>query len=194
VDGAGKSTHQRRLHAELSAAGVAVLACRDPGGTTIGDRIRSILLDHDLRGMDAACETMLFMASRAQLAAEVIRPARKAGQTVLCDRFVSSTCAYQGAAGFDSRRVVDLARLLLDDLWPDVTIVLDLPVESGLARNNHRPVDAMESRPLDFQRRVRAIFQELPAYYPTPVIFVDASADAETVYQRIVESLERAAF
>jgi dTMP kinase len=194
VDGAGKSTHQRRLAAELTAAGVDVVSCRDPGGTAIGDRIRSVLLDHDLSGMDATCEATLFMASRAQLAAEVIRPALAAGKFVLCDRFVSATCAYQGAAGFDPRQVIELARVVLGDLWPDVTILLDVSVESGLARNHQRPVDSMEARPLEFHRRVRAIFQELPRYYPKPIVTVDASADADAVYRQIVEGLERATF
>lgn len=194
VDGAGKSTHQRRLAAELSAAGLEVVTCRDPGGTAIGDRIRAVLLDYDLSGMDATCEATLFMASRAQLAAEVIRPALAAGKTVLCDRFVSATCAYQGAAGFDPRRVIELARVVLGDWWPDVTVLLDVAVESGLARNHQRPVDSMEARPMEFHRRVRTIFQELPSYYPTPITIVDASADFDTVYQQIVESLTRATF
>lgn len=193
VDGAGKSTHLRKLAGELTAAGVRVTTCRDPGGTAIGDRIRSVLLDHDLTGMDPTCEAALFMASRAQLASEVIRPALAAGKTVLCDRFVSATCAYQGAAGVDPRRVIELARVVLGDFWPNLTVVLDLPPEAGLARNHQRPVDAMESRPIDFHRRVRAIFNELPAYYPRPMTIVDASADVDAVYARVLGALQSAA-
>jgi dTMP kinase len=209
-DGAGKSTQHKRLEADLTAADVEVVSCRDPGGTAIGDRIRSILLDHDLSAMDVNCETMLFMASRAQLVAEIIRPALAAGRTVLCDRFVSSTCAYQGAAGYDPRRVIELARYALDDLWPDATIILDVEPEAGFARIGRKPrhagrnrkaggeqsslfagaqPDAMEARPLEFHRRVRKLFLELPAYYPKPVVVVDASADADTVYRRILEGL-----
>lgn len=193
-DGAGKSTQLGRLHNELSAAGVVVVFCRDPGGTTIGDRLRSVLLDQNLSGMDPTCEALLFMASRAQLAAEVIRPALAAGKTVLCDRYVSATCAYQGAAGFDPKRVIELGRVVLEGLWPDLTIVLDLPVESGMSRIGTRPTDAMESRPIEFHRRLRVIFQELPNYYPRPVTIVDASRDEEAVYRGIVEALDRAAF
>jgi len=194
----------------LTAGGVEVHSCRDPGGTGVGDRIRSILLDHDLSRMDVNCETMLFMASRAQLAAEVIRPALAAGKTVLCDRFVSSTCAYQGAAGYDPRRVIELARYALNDLWPDVTVILDIDPEKGFDRIGRKPQhagrnrkangdqstlfagtqpDAMEARPLDFHRRVRKLFLDLPSYYPRPVVVVDASADVDTVYQRILEEL-----
>jgi len=196
VDGAGKSTHHRRLEQDLSAASVQVVSCRDPGGTTIGDRIRSLLLGQDLSKMDVNCETMLFMASRAQLIHEVIRPALAAGKTVLCDRFVSSTCAYQGAAGYDPRRTIELARFALSDLWPHVTIVLDIPVEKGLDRigRGRSGTDAMESRPMEFHRRVREIFRNLPEFYPAPVVIVDASSDADTVYQRILEGLERATF
>ncbi len=213
-DGAGKSTHHRRLESDLTALGVDVISCRDPGGTPIGDRIRSILLDHDLSTMDVNCETMLFMASRAQLVADVIRPALAAGKTVLCDRFVSSTCAYQGAAGFDPRRVIELARYALNDLWPDVTLILDVDPEKGFERIGRKAQhvgrnrkadgdqsmlfagaspDAMEARPIDFHRRVRKLFQELPSYYPRPVIVVDASGDVETVYRRITEGLSRVA-
>ncbi len=214
LDGSGKSTQHKRLESELSACGVAVVSCRDPGGTGIGDRIRSVLLDYDLSEMDRNCETMLFMASRAQLAAEVIRPALSAKKTVLCDRFVSSTCAYQGAAGYDPRRVVELARYALDELWPDLTVILNIPVEEGFARIGRKPshagrrrraqvegqvlfdgatpADAMEARSIEFYRRVHDLFQELPSYYPAPTAVVDASADAETVYTRIIEALTRA--
>ena len=99
-DGAGKSEQHRLLAKTLEQAGIDVESCRDPGGTEIGDRIRKVLLDYDLSTMNVSCEALLFMASRAQLIAERIRPALDAGKTVLCDRFVTSTCAYQGAAGY----------------------------------------------------------------------------------------------
>lgn len=210
-DGAGKSTHHRRLEAALLGAGVPVTSCRDPGGTIIGDRVRGVLLDHDLSTMDPACETLLFMASRAQLLAEVIRPALARGDTVLCDRFVSSTCAYQGAAGFDPKRVIDLARFVVGEPpagWPDMTIVLDVPPEMGFSRIGRAPKgppkrrtatgpaliegcapDAMESRPLEFHRRVRELFLELPLWYPSPVRIVDATGEPDTVHGRLLEAL-----
>jgi dTMP kinase len=211
-DGCGKSTQQKFLAEYFQASGVNVLTCRDPGGTAIGDRIRSILLDHDLAAMDVNCETLLFMASRAQLVGEIIRPALDAGKTVLCDRFVSSTVAYQGAAGYDPRRVIDLAVFAIGNLWPDLTVILDLDVEEGFRRigrtpqlaGKHRrksmgqgalfegghPADAMEARPLEFHRRVRELFLELPSFFPASVKIIDAMGEPKTVHNRIVECLK----
>ena len=192
-DGAGKTTQQKRLAESLEAAGLDVVTCRDPGGTEIGDRIRAVLLDHDLTHMDPTCETLLFMASRAQLLGEVIRPALASGKTVLCDRFVTATCAYQGAAGFDPRRVIDVARLAIGDTWPDLTIILDVNVDDGFSRierrNGTAKADAMERRSPEFHRSVRELFLKLPASYPAPVVVVDGNGDIETVHGRILECL-----
>jgi dTMP kinase len=212
VDGCGKSTQAQRLFETLAASGAACVPCCDPSRTGVAGRIRSVLLDHDLAEMDIHCETLLFMAARAQLMAEVIRPAMEEGKMVVCDRFVTATCAYQGAAGYEPKRVIELARFAIGDRWPDVTLILDIEVETGfdrIARRAHhagkppqrgagkgllsegnRP-DAMEARPLEFHRRVRQIFQELHEYYPTPVLSVDAHADADTVHSRVVEELLR---
>lgn len=189
-DGAGKSTQIQLLAGRLIDADIAHAVCRDPGGTVIGDRIRSLLLDGDnLAEMAPACETLLFMASRAQLVKEVIEPALARGDSVLCDRFVSATCAFQGAAGFDPRRVIEIGDLAIGDCWPDATIILDIDPSVSMARLR-RDRDAMESRPLEFHRKVRDIFREIQDYYPRPVAVVDASADQETVHQRIVGALE----
>ncbi|MBN2445694.1 MAG: dTMP kinase, partial [Phycisphaerae bacterium] len=107
-DGSGKGTQLERLSEWINEAGGDCIRPRDPGGTVVGDRIRQVLLGYDLADMDATCETLLFMASRAQLVAEVIRPALAAGQTVICDRFISATCAYQVAAGFPREKVIAL--------------------------------------------------------------------------------------
>lgn len=209
-DGAGKTTQHKRLEDALTQEGVEVVSCRDPGGTAIGDRIRSVLLDHDLSVMDINCEAMLFMASRAQLMLEVIRPAIESGKTVLCDRFITSTCAYQGAAGYDPRRIIELARFAIDDHWPDLTILFDVDPEQGFDRIGRKPAhagknrkrnhegpslfegghtDAMEARSLDFHRRVRKLFLEVHEYYPTPVVTIDAGADSDKVHARMMECL-----
>ena len=199
-DGSGKSTQCRRLEADLRAGGVDLVACRDPGGTEIGERIRGVLLDHDLGAMDVRCETLLFMASRAQLVHEVIRPALSAGKTVLCDRYVSSTCAYQGAAGFDTKRVIELAPFAIGDVWPNLTVVLDVTAETGMKRIDEARVspggkksavkkDAMERRSIEFHRRVREEYRRLAEYYPAPIAYVDADAAADVVYARIMEAL-----
>ncbi len=211
-DGAGKSTQRELLADSLVRAGADIVRCRDPGGTAIGDRIRSVLLDYDLTSMDVRCEAMLFMASRAQLVSEIIQPALQANQTVLCDRYVTSTCAYQGAAGYDPKRVMELARFAIGDTWPSVTLLVDLPAEDGFARIGRKPKhagknrgansgaatlfdgvepDAMEARSTEFHRRVRKIFLEVHAYYPTPVVTVDGRGDRQTVHERILEALAR---
>ena len=214
-DGAGKSKQSELMSNVLTAAGVETVSCHDPGGTKIGDRIRSVLLDHDLSTMDVNCETLLFMASRAQLISEVIQPALDAKRTVLCDRFVTATCAYQGAAGYDPRRVVELARFAIGDCWPDFSIILDIEVEEGFKRigrkphhagknrekasgqgmliEDARPADAMEARSIEFHRGVRQMFLEVHEYYPTPVITVDGRGDVDTVHQRVLEGLSRVA-
>ena len=202
-DGGGKSTQIRMLADGLREAGVPVVCCRDPGGTEIGDRIRSVLLDYDLTAMAADCEALLFMASRAQLVAEVIRPALSAGKTVLCDRFVTATCAYQGAAGCDPTRVIQLAEYAIGDCWPDATVILDVPAETGFDRINGRYEqsqsadesnnghDAMEARSLSFHRDVREGFLRVDKIYPRPVFVVNAHDGEAEVFAQIVEGLTR---
>jgi dTMP kinase len=213
-DGSGKSTQLTLLTEWLGTQGADVLTARDPGGTAIGERIRHVLLDYDLATMEPRCETLLFMASRAQLVGEIIRPALERGQTVVCDRFISATYAYQGAAGFPRQTVIDLGRHAVGETWPDLTLVLDVPPEVGMARTGRRPhqagkrargagqgqtslfdgsaPDAMERRPLDFHRRVRELFRELPDVYPRPVVLIDASRPADTVFTDIQEAVRRA--
>jgi dTMP kinase len=213
-DGAGKGTQIEQLKALITERGGQWVYAKDPGGTTIGDRIRHVLLGYDLSEMDSRCEALLFMASRAQLVAEVVRPAVAAGKTVVGDRFISATCAYQVAAGFPRDDVIALGRLAVGDTWPDLTLVLDVPPEVGFQRTGRTPkqarrrgkasnsdqlnmfadaqVDAMERRPLDFHRRVREIFRELPGVYPAPVEVIDGTGDAKAVFAAIKEALERA--
>jgi dTMP kinase len=210
-DGSGKGTQLNRLEQWINSQGGRCRRARDPGGTEIGDRIRHVLLDYDLSQMDPHCEGLLFMASRAQLVAEVIRPAIEAGETVLCDRFISATCAYQGAAGMPLDQIIALGRLAVGDTWPHLTIVLDLPPEVGFERTGRKPhhvgrrkhagqinmfdgatSDAMERRPLEFHRRVRQLFRELPGVYPAPMVIIDAGRDAETVWNDVREAVQRA--
>ena len=216
-DGSGKGTQIERLREKIEADGGVCVIAKDPGGTAIGDRIRHVLLGYDLAEMSPRCETLLFMASRAQLVAEVIRPALKAGKTVLCDRFISATCAYQAAAGFPSDDVIHLGRLAVGDLWPDLTLVLDVPVEVGFKRvgrqkKKGRPIqgggksgsagqfemfdgatiDAMEKRSVQFHKKVRRMFRELPESYPSPLKVIDADRAADDVESDIREALEDA--
>ena len=215
-DGSGKGKQIDLLKDRLTADGLEVVCGKDPGGTEIGDRIRAVLLKHDLSEMDVRCETFLFMASRAQLVAEVIAPALKSGRVVLCDRFISATCAYQGAAGYDVKRIIELGRWAVGDTWPDLTLILDVPVKEGFRRTGRRAhhagrrrkrehemqglllpdvqPDAMEARPIDFHRKVRQLFLKLPPQYPGRVEVIDGLGSPEAVQERIVETLQNVDF
>jgi dTMP kinase len=209
-DGSGKGTQLDRLQVWLSEQGCQVLRTRDPGGTPGGDRIRHLLLDYDLSEMSPNCEALLFMASRAQLVHEVVRPALVEDQTVLCDRFISSTCAYQVAQGYERQRVLELGRLAVDDTWPDLTVILDIDPEAAFARTGRQShhagkrssmqpgqgqlfdgsaPDAMERRPLEYHRRVRDLFCELPEVYPTPVVIVNADDEPDTVAKAVQQAV-----
>lgn len=214
VDGSGKGAQIRLLTEALSVQKIPFVLARDPGGTPIGDRIRHVLLDYDLSDMDARCESLLFMASRAQLTREVIDPCLARGAACICDRYVSATCAYQGAAGFDPQKVIALARLAIDGTWPHLTIILDVPPATGFQRTGRKTkterkrnsagahgqptlfhdvdTDAMEARPLEFHERVRELFLQLPSIYPAPVVIVEGAGSVETVQTRVMEALAHA--
>jgi dTMP kinase len=209
-DGAGKGTQLDRLEGWIAASGGAVVRARDPGGTAIGDRIRHVLLDFDLAEMDATTEALLFMASRAQLVAEIVRPALADGKAVLCDRFISATCAYQVAAGYPRDKVISLGQHAVGDAWPDLTLVLDLPPEVGFERIGNQSgqrkkkaavgqaslfdgsaPDAMERRPLAFHQQVRELFRELPDVYPAPVRLINAAQPPDDVFAEIQQVVQR---
>ncbi len=187
-DGCGKSTQLALLAEWLTGQKLPLTTTRDPGGTPVGEKVREILLGRGNGHIATTCETMLFMASRAQLVAEVIRPALEAGQCVLCDRFISSTIAYQGASAGDvavaAEAIVQVGEIAVGGLWPDLTVVLDLPPEVGLQRvSQTRHHDRMEVKSIDYHRRVRANFQRLcaEAIYPRPVVQVNADQPAQQI-------------
>ena len=212
-DGCGKTVQLELLFTYLKNKGVPVVQTNDPGGTKIGNQI-SRLLKYDAQGvMDVQTEVMLFMASRAQLVAEIIKPALETGKTVLCDRFISSTCAYQGSSGYSVEKIIELGKLAVGDVWPDLTIIIDIPVEEGLERTGRKPyqktkvnhkdanqsylfknvvVDRFDSRPFEYHRKVRKGFLKLAQYYPGIVKIVDGSqGDIETVHKKIIEVVNR---
>ncbi|HEU5175063.1 MAG TPA: dTMP kinase [Gemmatimonadaceae bacterium] len=192
-EGAGKSTQLRRLADALVRDGHDVVAVREPGGTHLGDAIRQVLLD-PASDIEPAAEALLFMASRAQLVAGVVRPALARGAIVLVDRFFLSTYAYQvEGRGLPLERIRDANRLAVGDLVPHVTLLLALPGADGLARAALRgDPDRMEQIGDAFHARVSAAFTRFatPAWqaeHPEcgPIVTVDASGDVETVGARI---------
>ncbi len=162
-EGAGKSTQVQGLTEWLTAEGHVVHATREPGGTPSGQAIRAIVLDHAHAALSARAEALLYAADRAQHVHEVVRPALDAGQVVITDRFVDSSLAYQGAGRtIPLEEVRMLSRWATEGLRPDLTLLLDLPPEDGLARARGRAAaDRLESESLDFHLRVRQTFLAL---------------------------------
>jgi dTMP kinase len=208
-DGCGKTTQVKLLAEHLKKKGVEVVTTHDPGGTAIGDKIRK-LVKYGSKDIDVRTEVMLFMASRAQLAADVIEPALKKGKTVLCDRYISSTCAYQGAGGYSIQKILEVGRFAVGDTWPDLTVVLDLPPKKGRERTgvtrgkkiegdyeqNHffdsPTADIFDLRTLDYHGKVRRAFLNLEGIYPGIVKIIDVSVDdIEVVHKKVIEAVEK---
>jgi dTMP kinase len=162
-EGAGKSTQVRALQEWLTAEGHVARATREPGGTPSGQAIREIVLDHAHAALSARAEALLYAADRAQHVHDVVRPALDAGEVVISDRFIDSSLAYQGAGRtIPLEDVRMLSRWATEGLQPDLTVLLDLPPEEGLARARGRAVaDRLESESLDFHQRVRQTFRAL---------------------------------
>ena len=185
-EGSGKTTQLAALRAVLQAEGRPVVETQDPGGTAIGREIRRLLLDPASRGMAPVAELFLYEASRAQLVAEVIRPAMAQGAIVLCDRFTDSTVAYQGyGRGLDLTLIVRLNAAAAGGLCPDRTFLLDLDPAAGLARVQERPQDRMEAERLSFHQRVREGYRAVAAAEPARMVLLDAAMSAETLGERV---------
>lgn len=189
-EGGGKTVQAVRLRDHLASAGLRVHLTREPGGTWLGERLRDVLLartDAGGPGTDPLTDALLFNAARRQLVGEVIGPSLAAGTTVICARHADSTLAYQGyGAGVDIGRLRTLAEIATDGLTPDLTILLDLPVETGLARKAPGDVTRFEAEfDLDFHRRVRAGFLALAAAAPARFVIIDANAPLDTVAAQV---------
>lgn len=189
-EGSGKTTQIRLLAERLGAAGRDVVCVRDPGGTPVSERIREVLLDPDLGHMEPLTEMFLYMASRAEMVARVIRPAVEGGRTVLCDRFISSTVAYQGyAGGISPEEILRCGHVACAGLWPDRVILLDLPAEEGFDRIR-RQHDRMERKGPDFHRKVVEGFRKLAATDVGRCVLVDARGSVDEVAERVWEAVE----
>ncbi len=191
-DGSGKSTQFRRLIDAVEASGVRVCEVREPGGTHIGEEIRKVLLDPSVKeDVDIRCEMLLFMASRAQLIAQKIKPALAAGCLVLADRFISSTLAYQGTAGgLPIADILKVGQVALGQHWPDLVVVFDVDEDTAAARINpllrerefNADKDRMEAKGAAFHRRVRQGYLDQAADDPDRYLVIDATQEADKVF------------
>lgn len=190
-DGSGKSTQFSRFAEYCRLQGVAVTEVREPGGTSIGEQIRGILLDPANHDMDLRCEMMLYMASRAQLVRQIIRPALQRGELVLADRFVSSTLAYQGTAGgMSEQEILAVGRVAIGERWPDMTVVFDVDEQTAAHRLNPL-LDRMEQKGAAFHRRVRDGYLAQAKAHPNAYIVIDATVDTESVFDALIKSLQQ---
>ncbi len=188
-DGCGKSTQMKLLAGRLKKQGVAVVSFRDPGDTAIGEQIRKILLNPKNTKMDTRTELLLYMAARAQLWREKIKPALEKNKCVILDRWLSSTCAYQGyAGGFGINKVIKIATDCLERVWPDLTIILDVDLETASQRLKQN-LDRMEQKGDGYHKKVREGFLKL-AQGRKDFAVVDACGNIEEVSQKIKKIVE----
>jgi dTMP kinase len=192
-EGVGKSSNLDFMERYLRAAGRAVVATREPGGTAVGEQIRALLLDPANKAMVSDCELLLMFAARAQHIQEVIRPAVAQGAWVLCDRFTDATYAYQGGGrGIDPARIAALETWVQGALRPDLTLLLDLPVDIGLARAGERGApDRFEQEQLAFFERVRQAYLDLATAEPRRYRVIDAGQPLEAVQAQLAAVLDR---
>lgn len=192
IEGTGKTTQARLISERLSKEGRDVVLTYEPGGTVIGSRIREILLLPEHREMSAITELLLYNAARAQHLAEKIEPAIKEGKIIITDRFSDSTVAYQCyGRGIDRALVASLDRLATGGLLPGLTVLFDLDVEEGLARNRGaNKTDRFEQEEIAFHRRVREGYLEIAKVDPARVRVVDASLPAEDVHAKVWEIIK----
>ena len=188
-DGCGKSTQARLVAEWIAARGIEVVSYRDPGTTVIGEKIREILLDPSHTAMADNVEVLLYMAARAQLWTEHIGPDLERGRCVVMDRWLSSTCAYQGCAGgFGVDKVLSIAADALERIWPDATVILDVDSETACARMN-RDLDRMEQKGAQYHARVREGFLSLQGRCPNLAV-VDARQSVQRVHDAVLEHLK----
>jgi len=186
-EGAGKSTQMRRVREWLEQRGHEVIATREPGGTALSELIRDVVLHGDHPDMSAHTELLLIFAARAQHVESLIKPALEAGRTVLCDRFTDASFAYQGAGrGLPRSDIAALEQMVQGDLRPDLTLLLDLPVETGLARALERgSEDRFETQSRAFLERAREAYLQRASEFPERYEVVDAAHNEQHVWRQI---------
>ncbi|MEJ2329154.1 MAG: dTMP kinase [Gammaproteobacteria bacterium] len=191
IEGAGKSSNIAFTESLLRSHGHDVLLTREPGGTPLGEELRELLLGHKHDGMDDLTELLLMFAARAEHLRNKILPALEAGKWVICDRFTDATYAYQGGGRqLDTSAISTLENLVQGSRRPDLTLLLDLPVETGLARAAKRSEpDRFERQKLEFFQRVRDAYLQIARQQPARVKVVDASLELDRVQEQISDIL-----
>ncbi len=185
-EGCGKSTQSKLLREKLASGPVEIVAVRDPGATRIGEVIRAILLDPENTDISMRCEMLLYMAARAQMMKEIIVPALSRGACVVSDRFVSSTLAYQlHGDGLTAAEIVAVADVAIHGRRPDLTLLLDMPVEKSAARLN-RALDRIERRPSEYHQSVRQNYLRQADADPQRVKIIAADRDMSAVHAEVM--------
>lgn len=193
-DGSGKTTLMRQFITVAGANGLRVMDVREPGGTTIGEAVRSLILDPSLKGMDVRTEVLLFMASRAQLITERVVPHLREGYVVVSDRGISSTLAYQGTGGgIRFQDIVAVADAVLERAWPDLTVVCDVDyaVAKDRMHERQRPADRIESNAEDYHKRVRMGFLRVVKEFPDRCVQVDANMLEDDVWRAALAAVKQ---
>ena len=199
-EGCGKSTQAHLLQSELERAGIASLMVRDPGTTRIGEKIRQILLDPENTDISMRCEMLLYMASRAQMMKELVQPALDEGKVVISDRFISSTLAYQlGGDGLTEADILAVGQIAVNKRWPDLTIILDLPVEVSSARARPKftlfpddplagaEMDRIELRSMEYHVMVRENYLRQAKIHRGNYHVVDANRETAQVHAEVMK-------
>ncbi len=185
-EGGGKTTQIKRLAEYLESRGCAVVLTREPGGTTISEQVRQIILSKHSAGITHETEALLFSAARAQIVAEVIKPALAAGKIVLCDRYADSTMAYQGyGLGLDLESLQAITRFATGGLVPGLTFYVDVPVKVGIARKLNDEVNRLDQKEIAYHEKVRAGFLQMARAEPSRWVVIDGARSVESVQQDI---------
>jgi len=192
VEGSGKTTQVNMLHAHLLRMNIDVMATHEPGGTRIGEEIRRIILDPAFGEMHAMTETVLYAADRSQHYFEVIKPAFDAGKVVICDRFIDSTLAYQGVArrvGMEG--VQNLNEWITDDLYPDLTFLLEIPYRLGLKRIQARKaeLDRIEAEGEAFHEQVQEAYRTLAKFFPNRFKVLNGADKPENIHHLVMQDM-----
>lgn len=191
-EGSGKSTQIRLVRAYLKKKKKPVLFIREPGGVTISEKIRSVLLDVKNTKMSDMCETLLYMAARAQLVEEVIAPALKKGTIVLCDRFLDSTVAYQGYGnGVNMAAIKEIGRFATQGIQPDITFFFDISTQKGLSRIKGRAKDRIERRAISYHNRVRKGYIQIAFKESGRVKLIDGDKSKKEICAVVQRHIDR---